>query len=242
MYSNQSQSTKADNQILYDPQVQINAYLASNGSYLLGPKSFNRIASEPAAANILFGSQYIRLRVELGSHNEWLKDARIFIQVSALTGTGGTYIRFVNAPAIYMFDKFDLVCDGKPKESITSDQLYEQIYKNVDSDQWQRIALDIGYNTSTTARNTAAGSAQSFALALKWMFNFFAKPVDINNFANIEIRCFPKANLTYCIQTDKTSPVLSFTNFQLDMQYITPIDSINQFSRECVIWKISIYF
>ena len=88
MIINQSTSSNVDKQILYDPQTQIKAFLASNRSSLLVPKSYNRITSIPAPSTIIFGSNYIATPLDRGASDQWLYDARLIFTISALTGTG----------------------------------------------------------------------------------------------------------------------------------------------------------
>lgn len=221
-------------EVLLNQDMQLAAFRASNGSVLLGPKSYKKVASEPSAASVTFGSNYIRLKVDRQGQDEWLNDARIYIAISAITGSAGTYIRGVNGLGLFLFEGWRLFVDSKEKEYATSAQVFEHLYKNVTSDKWARIAKDIGYDTSTSNRNTLAGAAQYFAVPLKWLFNFFAKPVDITAYADIEIRCYLKTSVRHCIQTDKTSPTLTFNQFYLDCEYVKPIDSITQMHRDMI--------
>jgi hypothetical protein len=230
-------STKRQNEILLSNESQIQAFQVSGGKIVTGELSYNKIQSEPAASSITFGSNYIELKVKRNGHRDWLKDARIYIAVSALTTTGGTYRRFVNAPMIYMHEGFRLMVDSKEEEYITADMVFENISRHVRSDQWNRIANDIGYNTSTSARNTAASSTQAFSLALKYLFNFFSHPVDLNSYADIRIRCYLRNSLRHCIQTDGTSPVLTFNSYLLDAEYVTVNEHVNNMSKEMVISK-----
>lgn len=132
-----------------------------------------------------------------------MNDARLVVSISAMTKTGGTYVRGVNGLGIFMFDGFRLFAGSKEKGYITSGMLFENLYKNVDSDKWTRIAANIGYDTSTTNRNTLRASAQFFSIPLKYLFNYFAKPQNVNLLEDLEIRCYLKNSICY-------SPMISF--------------------------------
>lgn len=227
-------SVQRQDSVLLNENLQFASYQASNGQVVQGQKSYKKVQSKPVAANITFGSNYVILPVERNGEYEWLSDARIIITIPAITGAGGTYIRGVNALALFMHQDWVLLVDQKPKKRISARQVFEQLYKNVDSDRWERIKNDIGYETNTATRNTNASSAQYFSINLKWLFNFFAKPVDISSYKDIEIRCYLKSDKRQCIQTDKTAPVFTFTDYYLDCQYIEPIRTITKMNRDLV--------
>ena len=222
-------------QILSNPDQLLGAYTASNGEIVVGNKNYKYVDSQPAYSSVAFGSSYVNMVVDSNGSGEWLHDSRLVVKISAMTKTGGTYCRGVNSLALFMFDGFRLFSDSKEKAYVTSDMVFENIYKNVDSDKWARIAADIGYDTTVGNRNTLGASSQMFAIPLKYMFNMFSKPIDIENLKKIEIRCYLKANIAFCLQTDGTAPTFTFNAFYLDNEYITADPKITNFSRALAI-------
>lgn len=208
----------------YDSAYVNNHYVRSNGTTILGEFLVDQKVSDPTPNNISFGSSqgFIKFIVPVKGDQLFLVDSRAQIDISAITGTGGTYIRGVNALGLYMFDKFALYCNGELAQMITSDQVFTDLLYNIDAERWTSIAKNIGYDTSTSNRNTLAGSAQTFVIPLKWLFGLFAKPLNVNLYKEIEVRFYLKSSIRYCIQTDKTSPTFSYSNFILDSEYCKP--------------------
>ena len=139
----------------YDAYVN-NHYVRSNGSTILGDFVTDQKSSDPTAVNIGFGSSqgYIKFVVPVKGDQQFLVDTRAQIDITAITGTGGSFIRGVNGLGLYMFDKFALFCNGEPAQLITSDQVFYDLFYNIDAERWTSIAKNIGYDTSTSNRNT----------------------------------------------------------------------------------------
>lgn len=228
-------SNQIQKSILSDSNQMLSTYQSSNGRILFGEKTYKQVASQPSFSGVLFGSNYVNMKVEANTDGDFLNDARLITKIGPMSKTGGTYVRGVNALAINMYDGFRLFSDSKESAYITSDMVFENIYKNVDSDKWARICLDIGYDVSTTNRNTLGTAPQTLVLPLKYMFNIFSKPLDISAFKKLEIRCYLKQNIQFCLQTDGTAPTFAFTDFYLDNEYIITDPSITNYSRNLLM-------
>ena len=54
-------------------------------------------------------STVVTYNVDKNGDKDWLHKASIVIDVNALSGSGGTYIRFVNTLALFLFKRFEVV-------------------------------------------------------------------------------------------------------------------------------------
>ena len=229
-------STNSAN-LIVNNQVATTAYVQTDGAMILGRHSTKRISPNNGIQSLAFGSQYTAYKIERGAPDQWLGDARLYIQISAITGgTSSTYAYLVDAGGVYQFDWFRLFSNTQEVAVISSDQAFQNMYKYVNSDIWNRLAEDIGYNTSTTARQALAQAPQSFSIPLKYLFNHFAKPIDISTYGDLELRCYFKNNINYCVQSNgTTAPSFTFLNSWLDIQYVSAPSNIVKYSRDMLL-------
>jgi len=230
-------STNSAN-LIVNNQVATSAYVSSGGEMILGRHSTKRVSpNNGVQSSFVFGSQYISFQIQRGSPQEFLADARIYIQIGPITGgTSSTYAYLVNAGAVYMFEWFRLFSNTQEVAVVSSDQVFQNMYKYVDSDVWSRLSTDIGYNTSTTARQASAQGNQSFCIPLKYLFNHFQKPIDISTYGDLELRLYLKNNINYCVQQNGTTTAsFSFLNAWLDLLYTNTPSNIVKASRDLLL-------
>jgi hypothetical protein len=209
---------------LYDANKNYQNYCMSGEIY--GEYSYdNKKMDTGSFLNLSFGSSYNTIKIDNIVDDSLLDDVRLFVGISAMTKTGGTYVRGVNALGIYMFDSFSLFQNGKEKEKVYPDQIFYNILYNSTAERWSRISADIGYDTSTSNRNTLASSAQNFSIPLKWIFQFFASPLNLNLYKELEIRFVLRTDIRQCIQTDGTNPNFTFTDLYLDRRWVKPFSN-----------------
>lgn len=206
-------------------KTAIGTYLQSDGQTILGEKFYQRIqpSGDVSALNSAFGGPAVSFEIQKYGPNDYLASAKLFYQVSAITaGTGATYTYFVNAPMIFMHDHIDLVSNNQPIQRIYDHQIWENLYRNYDSDEFQLISQEVGYNTSTSVRSTNAQSPQCFSLNLKNLFNHIGgKPIDISLYPNLKITCYFKNSQNYVINTNSTTnPSFTFLQAYLSCQYV----------------------
>lgn len=138
-----------------------------------------------------------------------LKQVNLRVDLPALAGTGGAYIRFVNNIAIRLFESFQLWNSGQLVLESYPDEVVYNLLPNVDYSKWIKVASDIGNENSTTARNTLASATQSLVLDMKYVFDLFQKPFFINGLKDetnaIELQCKLQSNQNKIIQSDHTS-------------------------------------
>jgi len=159
----------------------------------------------------------------------------LVFDISAISGSGGTYIRGVNALALFLFKRFELQQDSKIKATTYPDNIYHNLkyYKN--SDEYSCISQPLAINTSGN-RATLAGSAQTLVIPLSLLFSLFCKPLQRSMLkGNLEIKAYLRDNLRYVIQTDKTAAVLSITDAYLDLEYVEPSKSVIEASNKMYI-------
>jgi len=215
--------------LLINSNTATNAYLQSNQTSILGDHLYKRVTVSNGVQSMQFGSNHITFDIEPGGPSDYLSDARIYISISALTpGTSATYTYFCNAVAIFMFSEFRLFSQSKEIMSVSADQVFRNMFLNTTSDVWSRLATNIGYNSSTSARAIMCQSPQYFSIDLKYLFNHFSKPLNIFDYGKLQLKCYPRTSSTYIIQTNSTTPAsFSFTNLWLDCQYVnTPYNII----------------
>lgn len=222
-------------------KTSIGAYVQSGGELLIGEKSYDRIPASGGlqSLNSAFGGPYVTFPINKAGVRDYLTDAKIFYQISAITaGTGATYTYFVNGIMVNLHDHIDLVSKNQTIATIYADQIWENLYRYVDSDHFELIAQNIGYNTSTTQRATLAQSPQCLSLDLKYLFNHMSKPIDISLYPELKIRCFFRNSQNMVINTDSTTnPSFTFLQAYLSCEYTTAPDPILNENRNLVISK-----
>lgn len=213
-------------QVFYDAQRNYNYFLHNQGEKVFGIKHYERNDPEQAISQINFSTSQGNVKINLSSKYSDMvnNDARLVITRSALSGgSGGSYNRMVNAAGIYMFEKFDIWQNGKLIESKTADDMFYELFYFTPQEYWSQVAAMIGYDTSTSNRNTAAASAATYIIPLRWFCSLFQKPVNLNVLADIQIRLYLRNGIMKCIQSDhSTDPTFTFTDFYIDSEYIEP--------------------
>jgi hypothetical protein len=178
----------------------------------------NQRVSPDATSTPAFGS-VVRYEVK-SSGNDQLDDGDIVVDISAIIGSGRTYIRGVNALALFLFKRWEVYQDSTILETTYPENVFQDIRYYSNSDKYSCISQKLAINTSGN-RDTLAGSAQKLVIPIKNLFALFSKPLDRAMIkGNLEIRMYLRDDVRYCIQTDKTSPTFSITDTYLDLQYI----------------------
>ena len=74
---------------------------------IIGAVDNVKVAAKPNATPSM--STVVTYNVDKNGDKDWLHKASIVIDVNALSGSGGTYIRFVNTLALFLFKRFEVV-------------------------------------------------------------------------------------------------------------------------------------
>jgi hypothetical protein len=168
--------------------------------------------------------------------DQFLNKGHLVTVISPVTKTGGTYARLSNAGGIFMWKRFEIWQFGELKRTVQADFVFNNLLYNTNNDHFSFISQAIGYDVSTSNRNTAAGGAQTFAINLQRLFNLFAKPLDrtlIND--DLEIRGYLQDSVVNVCQTDGTSPTFTITDTYLDLEYVDPKSKIINATRQLYI-------
>ena len=178
----------------------------------------NQMVSPDATSTPAFGSTVIYEIQKSG--DDLVDEACLVVDISAISGSGGTYIRGVNALALYIWKRIELVLDNKIKAVAYPDAIEKNIKYYLNSDKYSCVSQQLAIQAQAT-RDTLAGSAQKLVIPLKHLFPIFSKPLDRSMIrGTFTIRGYLKDNVRQCIQTDKTGATFSITNTYLDIQYI----------------------
>jgi hypothetical protein len=217
--------------IFEDSKIYLDSYKASGFKKVLGNHSS---AVVTPTTTPVFGSSYTTIDLS-PKGDDFLRDARLITVISAITSTGGTYRRGVNGLGLYMWDRMELWNGGKLLYTAYMDQVLYQLLYMTPLYKWARLSADIGWDTSTANRNTLAGSAQTFSIALKWIFDFFQKDIDVSLYKKLQLRLYPQTSAATVCQTDGTAPTFTITSCKLDMDFVTPKQDVVLLSRQ--MWK-----
>ena len=208
--------TKIDN---FFDNSQLHLIQHAQGGQIIG-QVVNQIGKAEPSATPTFGSTVIYKFKKSG--DDVLDDEYLIIDISAITGTGGTYIRGVNALGLFMFKAFRLKQNNENVKVIYPDNVMQNIKYYCNSDEYATLSQQLGIY-SQTDRNTLAGASQRFAIPLKLLFAVFSKALDMASIkGDLELHAELRGDVQHCIQTDKTLSTFSITNTYLDLQYIKP--------------------
>ena len=214
----------SNNKYFSDENLHLMDFATSKGQNLKGTTDIVQVnpdsTSTPAFDSIV--------KYKIRAHGDkYLNKSALVCVIGALSGSGGTYIRGVNALGVFMWSRFELWQHSKHKGTIYADDIFNNILYHCDADEFALISQQIGYDTSTSNRNTLGASAQTFVLPLQRLFNVFSKPLDRSLLKDeFEIHGYLRSGVRYVIQTDKTSPTFSITNTYLDLEYLEPKSKI----------------
>lgn len=221
-------------ELFANSDLQLAQYVSNQGQILQGKTDVVQTPSNPTNTPSYSNSTPMVFKINKNG-DTWLEDARIVVLVSAATGTGGTYIRFVNAAGIFIFERFQLFQKGVEVDNSTADQVFTNLLFFKSQEELLNISPRIAYDAtvnSVTNRNTLAASQQTFVLDVRRMFGFFNKPLDISLIdGDLEVRAWFRNNLTYVLQTDKTAPTFSILDCYSDIKYVVPSQKIVEATR-----------
>jgi hypothetical protein len=200
--------------------VSLHRYNESKGKKVIGGKKVYRKIT--AIESKTFGTE---LRFQIPRVGKlMLKNCFLRVDLPSLSGTGGSYIRFVNYILPYLFERFQLWSAGRLVMEKYSDEIVANLIPNIGYAKWIKVAADIGANDSTSGRNTLAASTQNLVLDMKYVFDIFAKAFGIALLSDeqnaIELRCIIQSNQNKVIQSDHSSiSTLTITDVFLECIY-----------------------
>ena len=122
-------------------------------------------------------------KLKKNGSTDWLNRGAIVLVLSALAGTGGTFNRFVNAVALYLYNKWKLHQGGKPQFTAYLDAVHQSLKHNKDQDFYSALSQQLVIGWQAT-RNTLGASSQTLVIPLSILFGIFAKPLDISLFGD----------------------------------------------------------
>lgn len=160
------------------------------------------------SGNAITPGAYVAFKVP--ANGEWgLSACNLLYTLQPLTQTAGTYVRFCNSIAIDILDHIEVWHNGGILSQVRPLQITHNYIENSYVDEWPLLQQQIGYNTSTAARNSAAASVQNLALNLSKVFGLFAQVLPISILkSDIEIRFYFKSLVNF-VQADGTAQVFN---------------------------------
>lgn len=165
---------------------------------------------------------------------QMVTSVNLISSISAMSKTGGTYIRGTQGFGIQQYDHLELWCAGVKLSNITAEQMYTNYLENNGYDYINAMNAAVGI-ASTAARATAAAAAQTFSVELDECFSLFAQPLPIHLLnADLELRVYYKQSISYLVETDGTAPSFSYSDVYLDVEYTQIPDAVAKFIAERV--------
>ena len=175
----------------------------------------------------------VTLNVKKNGANSWLDNGVVVFELSALSGgSGGSYNRFVNAIALYLWQRVEILQNSDIKFKNYPEAVHQNMKYYLNQDKYAALSQQLAIG-STSTRNTLAASAQIVVIPLALLCGLFSKPLDRALFNDeLEIKFYLRDNVRHVIQTDhSTPPTFTITNCYLDLEYVTPKQSIINASR-----------
>jgi hypothetical protein len=192
----------SNQQIVTSPAVQTMSY--NDTGNLVGKA--NTILVNADGGNAISPGNFVSFKVPK-SGEKALTNIQAMLTLNALSQTSGTYIRFCNAPAINILSRIEIWHNGSILTQENATQIYQDYIRDSKVEDWPLLQKQIGLDTSTSNRNTAAGAVQNLSLSLPNIFGLFAQPFPIFLLKDdLEIRFYFR-DVAKFVQCDGTSPV-----------------------------------
>lgn len=215
---------------IYDESAYINAFKLSGGQEINGRNEVRQLTSISGATPNR-GQEFVFNLNSWGDN--WVNEVSLITKISAITKTGGTYVRACNAFGLFMLDRIDIHQNGKLLSQYYPHYLYQRLLQDWNADELPVEKKLLGI-ASDSDRNTLAGSSQTFVLRLGDFFPLFAMPLPIFLLNDpIQLTFVFRNNISELVQTDGTSPAFTYTDCHLSVRYVDPIgkSSINSMVR-----------
>lgn len=216
----------SNEQIFYNGQLAAQAYYRSGQAHIMGSRQMQQIQGE-GGQTLSFGQQEWRVSIpKQGSM--WVEKANLQIVISAITKTGGTYVRGVNALPIFMFNDIELWQGGRKLSTVYPTKIFEETYAHNDSDEIQILKPALGIDSDAN-RATAAAAAQTFTIEMDELFALFSQPIEYFLLREeLQFRFHPISSAALLVQTDGTSPTFSITSAVLNVSYVETSPQLNK--------------
>ena len=215
------------NSIFNHASTAVNKYLATNKSNIMGHKTYRKITcieSKTYGGELNF---YIPKNVL-----QSLEHAVARINVPAFSGfSGGAYVRYVNNAAIRHAARYELWNNGVCFDTrYPDDIIFSEIYPNLEYQEFEKVKDDIGYGT-TSARNTAGGSAQYWSIDLGFIYDIFRNSFPIHLMRDdtpLIFKVILVDNQDKIIQTDhSTKGTQTISDYFLELTYVdSPVNNV----------------
>ena len=155
-----------------------------------------------------------------------------FVGDATLTVTGGTYLRFVDWIGCFSMAKVDVSYNGNPLQTITSFQMYQRLTQEEDEQDVFAAAGLAGGLLPRSAREAAVNASLGtgifhFEFDLPLFFtvdpSYSLQTIALANELSVDITMNSLGNI---VETDGTTPVVTFSNVKLSLLalHATPLD------------------
>lgn len=155
-------------------------------------------------------------KIKLNTISDLLGPLKLILKVPALSATGSSYLRFVDWAGLALWERIELRYHSQVVERLYPEHLFWRIKKYFTNEIRDVLAAELAGELTTTERNTAAGSEQTFIVELPFSFtkahDRFLNHIATTSEPYIEIHWRKPA---YFIQTDGTAPVVSISDLKL---------------------------
>jgi hypothetical protein len=173
---------------------------------------YETLSLSPSAAATTWGSVMSFPYTEKNRRitKQWLE-----LTTSALTQTGGTYVRFI--PGGYHIQQTELLSGGQPFLTIIGDDMALLQYVPATAEQLVILAAEQGDHATVTNRNSASAAAQVLLIPMTNVLDQVRLAIHGTNATDITIRITLKP-LASVVEQDGTVPVATFSSPILKMQ------------------------
>jgi hypothetical protein len=196
---------------------------------------YETLSLSPSAAATTFGSVMSFPYTEKNRKitKQWLE-----LTLSALTQTGGTYVRF--NPACWFIQTYEILSGGQPILTIVGDDMALLQYFPATSEALAVLAAEQGDYATVATRNSASAAAQTLVIPMTNVLDQVNVAVHGSIATDFTIRITLRS-LASVVQQDGTVPVCTFSSPILKMQTERMKDSdlaksISKFGRGALIY------
>jgi hypothetical protein len=227
------------NKVATNPQLFYSAELAEyyydSKKKLIGDQLRLRIPSDAGLPQLL-GEQHFLIKPQ---GTRWL-DSSVLLEttISAITKTGGSYVRGIDAMGIFMINNIEVRYGSEPIGRITAAQMYQIYEQMMWEDERDLMSKNVGIAVAgTRATNTAA--AQTFLLDLSHLFGIFGMPFPIFKCNQpLEIVITYHGPTSLLVETDGTAPAFSFVSSNIYATYTEAHPAVTAAAINKQVWSL----
>lgn len=190
-------------QVFHNPAIAAKYFAQGK---LVGDNLRLKIPSDQGLPDLL-GEQHFLIRPQ---GKRLLNGLTLNTDISAISKTGGTYVRGVDALGLLMINNIEIRQNSKVLNRITAAQMWEIVQQMSDESENVIMNARVGIDSQAN-RATRAASPTSYCIDFAHFFGMFSVPLPVYRLdAPLEVVVTYAGPASLLVETDGTAPTFSF--------------------------------